>query len=154
MNHPLAFVSPESRKRIFLMLLALTLILLSLLRVLDRPLHTDAAPNGIVSFELAGDPRTAHAVTDSWKQMSLLLSAVMGQPDPNIVNVPYVLAAFGLGLDYLFMPVYALTLSFGSLLAHADTKVSSKPSAWWQVTRRLPHRSSMRSKIMVCYVSC
>jgi hypothetical protein len=29
----------------------------------------------------------------------------------------YMYAAFGLGLDYLFMPVYALTLAFGTLLA-------------------------------------
>jgi len=49
--------------------------------------------------------------------MSLLLSSVAGQPNLDIVNVPYVFAAFGLGLDYLFMPVYTLTLAFGTLLA-------------------------------------
>jgi len=56
-------------------------------------------------------------LTDSWKQMSLLLSSVAGQPDPDIVIVPYVFAAVDLGLDYLFMPVYTLTLAFGTLLA-------------------------------------
>ena len=38
-------------------------------------------------------------------------------PNPDIVNVPYAFAAFGLGLDYLFMPVYALALASATLLA-------------------------------------
>src|SRR5215207_3031652 len=117
MRHPLESIPREYRKRLFFTFLALTLILFAVFRVLDRPLQTDAAPNGIVSFELAGNPQTVRAITDSWKEMSLLLSAVAGQPDANIVNVPYVLAAFGLGIDYLFMPVYALALAFGTLLA-------------------------------------
>jgi hypothetical protein len=117
MQHPLEFIPTEYRQRIFFTFLALTLTLFAIFRLLDQPLQTDTAPNGIVSFELAGDPQTARAITDSWKQMSLLLSAVAGQPDANIINVPYVFAAFGLGIDYLFMPVYALALSFGTLLA-------------------------------------
>ncbi|HSK88470.1 MAG TPA: hypothetical protein VK880_08950, partial [Anaerolineales bacterium] len=124
MTHPLAFIPNRYRKQLFFILLALTLILFAVLRVLDQPLRTDAAPKGIVSFELAGNSRTARAITDSWKQMSLLLSAVEGQPNPDVVNVPYVFAAFGLGLDYLFMPVYALWLAFGTLLA------SGKHEGW------------------------
>ena len=107
----------RSRKFFFLTFVVLTLVLFAIFRVLDGPLQTDAAPNGIVSFELAGNPQTARAITDSWKQSSLLLSAVAGQPNPDIVNIPYLFAAFGLGLDYLFMPVYALALAFGTLLA-------------------------------------
>lgn len=117
MQHPLEFVPDEYRKRVFLTLLALTLILFAVFRVLDQPLRTPVAPNGIVSFEFAGNAQTARAITDSWKQMSLLLSSVAGQPNPVIVNVPYVFAAFGLGLDYLFMPVYSFALAFGTLLA-------------------------------------
>ena len=33
------------------------------------------------------------------------------------MNLPYVLAAFGLGIDYLFMPLYSFALAFGTLLA-------------------------------------
>jgi hypothetical protein len=117
MKHPLEFVPHASRKRLCFTFLTLTLILFAIFRVLDQPLRTDAAPNGIISFELAGNPQTAQEITDSWKRTSLLLSAVMGQPDPNIINIPYVFAAFGLGIDYLFMPLYALTLAFGTLLA-------------------------------------
>lgn len=117
MKHPLEFVPHVSRKRLFFTFLTLTLILFAIFRVLDQPLRTDAAPNGIVSFELAGNTQTAQEITDSWKRTSLLLSAAMGQPDSNIVNIPYVFAAFGLGIDYLFMPLYALALAFGTLLA-------------------------------------
>ena len=124
MRHPLEFIPNEYCKRLFFVFLALTLILFAILRVLDQPLHTDAAPSGIVSFELAGNPPTARAITDSWKQLSLLLSAVAGQPNPDIVNVAYVLAAFGLGLDYLFMPLYALALALGTLL------VSNRHGGW------------------------
>jgi hypothetical protein len=117
MQHPLNFVPANSRKRLFFTFLSLTLLLFAVFRVLDQPLHTDAAPNGIVSFELAGNPQVARLITDSWKQANLSLSAVAGQPNPDIVNVPFLFAAFGLGMDYLFMPLYALALAFGTLLA-------------------------------------
>ena len=117
MQHPLEIIPAEYRKRIFFALLTLTLSLFAVFRVLDQPLRTHVAPNGIISFEFAGNAQTARAITDSWKQMSLLLSSVAGQPNPDILNVPYLFAAFGLGLDYLFMPIYALALAFGTLFA-------------------------------------
>jgi hypothetical protein len=117
MQHPLEFIPAEYRKRIVFTLFTLTLSLFAVFRVLDQPLRTPAAPNGIVSFEFAGNAQTARAITDSWKQMSLLLSSVAGQPNPDIVNVPFVFAAFGLGLDYLFMPIYSFALAFGTLFA-------------------------------------
>lgn len=116
MRHPLEFLPLEVRKPMFFTFLFLTLVLFAVFNVLDQPLRTDAAPDGIVSFELAGDAQTARLITDSWNQTSLLLSAT-GTPNPDIVNVPYAFAAFGLGLDYLFMPVYALALAFATLLA-------------------------------------
>jgi len=117
MLHPLEFVSNVYRKRLFFTFLFLTLSLFAVFRVLDQPLRTPAAPNGIVSFELAGSPLQAQVITDEWKRSSLLLSAVAGQTNPDIVNIPYAVAAFGLGIDYLFMPVYAFALAFGTLLA-------------------------------------
>lgn len=125
MEHPLRSVPVEHRKRFFFAFLFLTLALFAVFQILDRPLRTQAAPNGIVSFELAGTPLTARAITDSWKQLSLLLSAT-GQANPDIVNVAYALAAFSLGLDYLFMPAYALALAFGTLL------VAQKHSGWFK----------------------
>ena len=99
MNHPLASLAPEKRKPLFLTFLTLTLVLFAVFRVLDEPLRTPAAPNGIVSFELAGSPGASQLMVDSWSDYARLL------------------AAFGLGIDYLFMPIYALALSLGILLA-------------------------------------
>ena len=126
MDHPLHSIPRASRKRFFFICLALTLVLYVVFGILDAPLRSEAAPMGIVSFELAGTPQAAREITDSWKQMSLLLSATADRPNPYIVNTPYVFAAFGLGLDYLFMPVYALALAFGTLLA------AQKHTGWIQ----------------------
>lgn len=106
MRHPLEFVQPEYRKRLFLAFLFLTLILFAIFRVLDKPLQTEYAPNGIVSFELAGSPQNAAHIVLTWSEGALLN------------------AAFGLGIDYLFMPLYAFALAFGSLLA------AGKHSGW------------------------
>lgn len=99
MTHPLDFISVGKRKLLFWTLLTGTLVLFAVFRGLDAPLRTSAAPNGIVSFELAGSPEAARAILDSWDERASLF------------------AAFGLGLDYLFMPLYALALASGTLLA-------------------------------------
>lgn len=99
MRHPLEAIPRESRKRCFVTFLFLTLILFAIFRVLDKPLRTDYAPNGIVSFELAGSPQNAAHMVLTWSEQALL-------------NV-----SFGLGIDYLFMPVYAIALALGTSLA-------------------------------------
>ena len=99
MNHPLAGIPAEKRKPLFFAFLALTLVIFAVFRVLDTPLRTPAAPNGVVSFELAGNLETATRIINSWDARAGLF------------------AGFGLGLDYLFMPFYALALSLGILLA-------------------------------------
>lgn len=99
MRHPLEFVPQEARKPLFFTLLILTLSLFAVFRVLDTPLQTDYAPSGIVSFELAGSPQNAAHIVLTWSEQAMLN------------------AAFGLGIDYLFMPVYAFALGFGTLLA-------------------------------------
>jgi len=110
MQHPLEIIPAENRKRIFFTLLVLTLSLFAVFRVLDQPLRTPVAPNGIVSFELARTPEKAFQIMVSWEPVNFA--------GPNIFRIKgYLYAAFGLGLDYLFMPVYALALAFGTLLA-------------------------------------
>ena len=74
------------------------ILLFAVFRVLDEPLRTSAAPNGIVSFELARTPESAEYILSSWSREGKFN------------------AAFGLGIDYLFMPLYAFALSFGTLL--------------------------------------
>ena len=117
MKHPLESIPATSRKPLFFAFLAGTLILFAVFRVLDAPLQTPAAPNGIVSFELAGTPFQAQAMIDSWHEMAYLVSSVEGEPVPGFVSRAYAFAAFGLGIDYLFMPVYATALALGILLA-------------------------------------
>lgn len=99
MRHPLASLSPEKRKPLFFTFLTLTILFFAIFRVLDAPLRTPAAPNGIVSFELASSPGASVDMVNSWSEYARLL------------------AAFGLGIDFLFMPIYALALSLGILLA-------------------------------------
>lgn len=108
MKHPLEFVPSNLRKPFFFGFFALTLTMFGVFNILDQPLRTSAAPNGIVSYELAWTPENAQAMLTSW--------------DENARH--YV--AFGLGFDYLFMPAYSLALSLGLLLAG-----SAKP-AWLQ----------------------
>jgi hypothetical protein len=125
MDHPLEFVPEEYRKRLFFTLLALTLILFAIFRVLDQPLRTPASPNGIVSFELARSPARAQSIIDVWTGRTVIYSdggnqnAVTAQPGESFTfnPIPIIQASFGLGIDYLFMPLYAFTLAFGALLA-------------------------------------
>jgi len=99
MKHPLENIPSTSRKPLFWAFLAGTLILFAVFRVLNAPLVTPAAPGGIVTFELAGNVKATADILLSWDERADLF------------------AAFGLGLDYLFMPFYALALGFGTLLA-------------------------------------
>jgi hypothetical protein len=117
MTHPLDFVLPAKRKPLFFAFLAGTLVLFAVFRALDVPLRTPAAPNGIVSFELAGTPFRAQAILDSWLDVGYLIGHGPGQIAPYFVSLAYLFAAFGLGLDYLFMPLYASALAMGILLA-------------------------------------
>ncbi len=96
MNGPtLPILAPASRlshKALGLAILAMVLTT-TILQWVDRPLRTPAAPNSIVSFELARDPERAQAVLASW--------------DPSA----RVWAGFGLGIDYLYMLLYANALA-------------------------------------------
>jgi hypothetical protein len=99
MRHPLDFFPPNVRKPLFFLFLGLTIAFFAVFQVLDQPMRTPAAPAGIVSFELAGNADKAGAMVASWDAGARLN------------------AAFGLGFDFLFMPVYATALSLGVLLA-------------------------------------
>ncbi len=113
MQHPLNFIPSALRKTLFYSFFALTIAIFGVFRLLDQPLRTDAAPSGIVSFELAGQTKSAQAMIDSWDANARLF------------------AAFVLGLDYLFMPAYALALSLGLLLAIIDRKNRYGAFAAW-----------------------
>ncbi len=106
-KHPLEFVTPSFRLRLFLIFIVLTIAGFGIFQILDQPLRTSVAPSGIVSFELAGSSEKARAMLDSWNAQAQLNNA------------------FGLGFDFLFMPVYAIALSLGVLLV-----CSRRPGIW------------------------
>lgn len=99
MVHPLQRLAPPAQKRALFILAVVTLAVMAVFRIIDRPLQTAAAPSGIVSFELAGTLAAAQAMIASWDRQAQLL------------------AAFGLGLDYLFMPLYATAIALACVVA-------------------------------------
>ncbi len=99
MRHPLEFIPEDLRRPAFFIFFALTILIFGIFSQFEQYVRTPAAPSGIVSFELARDPDISQSILDSW------------DADARLV------AAFGLGFDYLFMPVYAFALSLGLLLA-------------------------------------
>ena len=80
-------------------LLVLTVVLTVALQAVNAPLKTPAAPQGIVSYEFAGTATVAQSILDSWDAGAK-------------VN-----AGFSLGLDYLYMPAYALTIGLACVWA-------------------------------------
>ena len=112
-SDPLNFIPPERRARFFWPLLGLTLLLMAVFAVTGAPLTTEAAPYGVVSFELAGTLENAQRILASWDVETQLR------------------AAFGLGLDYLFMAVYAGTLALGIGMAAGSLRCTGWPLARW-----------------------
>jgi hypothetical protein len=97
MAHPLENL--PSRKRLFLVLLALTILLSIVMGILGTPLNTQAASNGIVSFEFAGTPTRAQAILESWNMQAMTR------------------AGFIQGLDFLYLCIYSTTIGLGCLMA-------------------------------------
>jgi hypothetical protein len=85
-------------KPALLILFLLAVTLLTGLRSLDQSLIANAAPKGIVSFELAGNIKQVNQILEEWG------------PEGRVY------AALSLGLDYLFLIVYALFISLACVL--------------------------------------
>ncbi|MEB3325246.1 MAG: hypothetical protein VKM17_07900 [Cyanobacteriota bacterium] len=90
---------------------------LVLMVVLGR-LSTDLGKNSILAFELAGSLTQSRSIVDGWREGQRLL------------------AAFGLGLDYLFILSYVAAIGLGCLLtaqAWASLAPMGNCLAWAQV---------------------
>ncbi len=92
-------------------LLALTVLTGAVLRLVDRPLTSDAVPRGIVSFELAGSQERAGEVLSIWEEANVLRYS-----------------GLSLGLDFVFLLFYAGAIGLGALLAGRALRRRSK---WW-----------------------
>ncbi len=116
---PFNWLPVAEQPRAFVVLLALTIALLIAEQITGAPLTTDAAPSGIVSFELAGALPVAQSILASWDATAR------------------VYAGLNLGLDFLFIAAYASCIGLGCVLvarnlARQSTRVASIGSvlAW------------------------
>ena len=98
LQHPFRWISPSAQTRAFIVLLAVTLVVMISLQALGAPLQTRAAPLGIVSFELAGSLPVAQNMLESWGPSGRVYAGV------------------NLGIDYLFLVAYAGSIGLGCVL--------------------------------------
>lgn len=98
LHHPFEWLAPSIQKRAFLPLVVVTILVMIALQILGAPLKTDAAPDGIISFEVAGNLPSAQNILVSWGSG--------GQ----------VYAGLQLGLDYLFIVAYTTSIALGCVL--------------------------------------
>ncbi|MFH1853082.1 MAG: hypothetical protein ABIA75_12130 [Candidatus Neomarinimicrobiota bacterium] len=83
--------------RTFLVLLSVTLLLVLSMNLINAHLQTTAAPGGIVTLEFAGDLATVKTILHSWQDDMFF-------------------AGLSLGLDFLFLLAYSITIAVGCLL--------------------------------------
>lgn len=88
-SHPLTRITASERKPIFWILFGLAIGFMIVMNLVAAPLMIGSAPNGIVSFEFAGPLEYADKVIRSWDEAVRIL------------------AAFSIGLDFLFH-IYSL----------------------------------------------
>lgn len=94
-GHPFEWVVTSQQKWVFAFSSLLAVGLMVSLTILGRPLQTEFAPVGIVSFEFAGTMAQVHAILDSWEATAK------------------VYAGLNLGLDYLFLLAYGSAIGLG-----------------------------------------
>jgi hypothetical protein len=100
MWHPFDRFDSQQTGRALAVTSCLTFALGALISVLGQRLRTDVAPTGILALELTGDAASARAIVRSWDYAGVL---------------PW--AGFNVGLDYLFIVLYASALAFGCVWA-------------------------------------
>jgi len=94
---PYKELSKKIEGKFTITLLISVLILISAMRYFDAPLKNNICTSGIITFELAKDIETSTAILNSWN------------------NIDKASAGMSMGLDFLFLIVYAL---FITLLIH------------------------------------
>ena len=104
--HPVLWIAPEHRNRFFNSMAFCTLLVAAALGILGQALHTPHAPMGVLSFELAF---TADALRQMFAEWMPQRAISVG---------------FQLGLDFLLIPLYALSLSAALLYSRRE------PARW------------------------
>lgn len=97
-RHPFEWIEEYHFLKVFIAGCILTVVVAVGLQLLGSSLITETAPLGIISFEFAGDMDSAQAILASWR------------------HELRVYAGLNLGVDYLFMIAYGVTIGLGCVL--------------------------------------
>ena len=97
-RHPFEWLTPSGQNRAFIFFFILSMLVMVSLQVTGAHLITQVSPAGILSFEFAGELTAAQNMVNSWGQKGRLA------------------AGLNLGLDYLFLLVYACAIGLGCVL--------------------------------------
>ncbi len=89
-----------------------SILILMIFSTLGAPLTTPAAPLGMISFQLARTLQQTQALLASWDAATRQI------------------AAFCLGLDYLFMPAYALAISLAARWVSVAMRHDMRTRGW------------------------
>jgi hypothetical protein len=93
MRHPFERIPRAARRRLFLPLLAATLVVLSVWILTVAPMSNERAPLSVSSFGMAGSLGRAREMIASWDEHARLSGA------------------FGIGFDFLNLVVYSTTVA-------------------------------------------
>jgi hypothetical protein len=96
--HPFRWITEPTQKPAFWFLFVFTILVIMGMQFTSTPLITDVAPGGILDFEFARTLSNAQSIITSWE------------------NEGQVYAGLNLGLDYVFMAAYGLTIGLGCVL--------------------------------------
>ena len=99
LRHPFLWLTTSGQIRAFIFFFILSLLVMVSLQVTGSHLKTAVSPSGILSFEFAGELSAAKNMVNSWGQTGRIY------------------AGLNLGLDYLFLLVYAWAIGLGCVLA-------------------------------------
>ena len=115
MQHPFQKLSPAAMGAHAWGWLAAPLCVGTGMVLLDLPLRNPTCPNGIVSFELAYSDAAARAIVASWDSTTQLI------------------AALGLGFDYLFLACYTTAIGAAGIALSRTWPFGARvagPLAW------------------------
>ncbi len=101
---PFVSLSASRRRRLMWIFIGLALLMTFISTGINQPLRTAVAPQGIISYEFAGDLETAQAIIHSWDDQAKLR------------------AAGGLGIDFLYPLVYGIAISLAVVVASGTFK--------------------------------
>jgi hypothetical protein len=108
---PFNWLPVAGQPRAFVALFVLTILAMAAEQISGAPLRTDAAPSGIISFELAGTLPVAQKIVESWG------------------SAGRVYAGLNLGLDFLFIAAYATCIGLGCVIVARNLARQSVPLA-------------------------